>query len=56
MSDILDPLAWVAKAGLPEDAVLVRYPGEEPTLEEAREALDIARAVRRFARRFLGVK
>ena len=31
-------------------AVQVRYPGEEPTLDEAREALQIAQAVRRWAR------
>jgi len=36
-------------------AVQVRYPGEEPTLEEARHAMDIAKAVRRFARRLLGL-
>jgi HEPN domain-containing protein len=34
-------------------AVQVRYPGEEPTLEEAREALEIAQAVRRWARPML---
>jgi len=34
-------------------AVEVRYPGEDPTLDEAREALQIAQAVRRFARRML---
>jgi HEPN domain-containing protein len=31
-------------------AVQVRYPGEAPTLDEAREALQIAQAVRRWAR------
>ncbi len=35
-------------------AVQVRYPGAEPTLEEARQALEIARTVRAFARRWLG--
>ena len=34
-------------------AVQVRYPGEDPTPDEAREALHIARAVRRWARTFL---
>ncbi len=34
-------------------SVRVRYPGEEPTLEEAREALEIAKTVRRFARKWL---
>jgi hypothetical protein len=34
-------------------AVQVRYPGEDPTPDEAREALHIARAVRRWARTLL---
>lgn len=37
-------------------AVQVRYPGAEPSLEEARQVLEAARAVRAFARRFLGLK
>jgi len=36
-------------------AVRVRYPGEDPTPDEAREAIDTARAVRRFARQWLGL-
>ena len=31
-------------------AVQVRYPEDDPTLEEAREAVEIAQAVRRWAR------
>jgi HEPN domain-containing protein len=31
-------------------AVQVRYPGDDPTLDEAREAVEIAQAVRRWAR------
>lgn len=34
-------------------AVQVRYPGEDPTLDEAREAVAIAQAVRRWARAVL---
>jgi hypothetical protein len=34
-------------------AVQVRYPGDDPTLEEAREAVEIAQAVRRWARSVL---
>ncbi len=34
-------------------AVRVRYPGEDPTPEEAREAIDTARVVRRFVRKWL---
>jgi HEPN domain-containing protein len=41
---------------LSEYAVASRYPGNEPTLEEAREAVEIARVVRAFARQWLGVK
>jgi len=37
-------------------AVQARYPGDSPTLEEAQVALQIAQAVRRFVRRFLGIR
>ena len=37
-------------------AVRVRYPGEAPTVEESREAIEIAKTVRRFARKFLGLR
>jgi len=37
-------------------AVHTRYPGNQPTADEAREALGIAMTVRRFARTFLGAK
>jgi len=37
-------------------AVRVRYPGETPTADEAREAVKIAQEVRRFARRALGLR
>ena len=37
-------------------AVRVRYPGDDPTIEEAKEALATAKAVRRFARKWLGVR
>jgi hypothetical protein len=68
MSNENDPLAWVERAeedyAMVQDdlsillsyAVRVRYPGEDPTPEEAREALDIARSVRRVARKFLSVE
>jgi HEPN domain-containing protein len=36
-------------------AVRVRYPGDDPTVEEARQALHIAKRVRRFARGLLGL-
>ncbi|HJS18273.1 MAG TPA: HEPN domain-containing protein [Anaerolineales bacterium] len=37
-------------------ALQSRYPGSQPTLEEAREMIEIAKTVRRFARSFLGLK
>ncbi len=37
-------------------AVETRYPGQVPSIEDAREALETAKAVRRFARKFLNVK
>lgn len=37
-------------------AVRVRYPGDDPTLDEAREAQKIAKAGRRFVRKLLGLK
>jgi HEPN domain-containing protein len=37
-------------------AVRTRYPGNQPTPDEAQEALEIAITVRRFARAFLGLK
>ncbi len=38
---------------LSDYAVWTRYPGEDPTVEDAREAMAIAKSVRRFARRLL---
>jgi HEPN domain-containing protein len=40
---------------LSDFAVRIRYPGEEPTLVDAKEALEIAKLVRVFARKFLGM-
>lgn len=37
-------------------AVHTRYPGNQPTADEAREALQISLNIRRFARTFLGLK
>lgn len=39
---------------LTDYAVRTRYPGEEPTLNDAREAMEIAKLVRTLARSFLG--
>ncbi len=40
---------------LTDFAVRTRYPGEEPTLEEAKEAIEITKLIRVFARRFLSL-
>jgi HEPN domain-containing protein len=37
-------------------AVHIRYPGNQPIPEDARDALEIALNVRRFARTYLGLK
>jgi HEPN domain-containing protein len=37
-------------------AVHTRYPGNQPALEEAKDALEIAMNVRKFSRAFLGLK
>ena len=37
-------------------AVHTRYPGNQPTLDEAQDALQIVSNVRRFARSFLGFR
>jgi HEPN domain-containing protein len=36
-------------------ATRARYPGVEPTIEEARRSISIAKSVRKFARSFLGL-
>lgn len=41
---------------LSEYAVKTRYVGDEPPLEEARQVLEIAKGVRKFARKLLNVK
>ncbi len=37
-------------------AISSRYLGDEPTLEDAREAVEIAKTVRKFARKWLGIE
>ena len=67
MSEITDPQTWIRRAEedyliaanhlntLSEHAVRTRYPGEDPTFQEAEEAIKVAKAVRDFARKILGV-
>jgi HEPN domain-containing protein len=40
---------------LTDYAVRTRYPGEGPALEDAKEAMDIAKVIRSFSRSFLGI-
>lgn len=40
---------------LTDYAVRTRYPGEEPTVADAKEAVDIAKLIRSFARSYLGI-
>ncbi|MBI4762313.1 MAG: HEPN domain-containing protein [Chloroflexota bacterium] len=40
---------------LTDYAVRTRYPGEGPTMEDAKEAMATARLVRKFSRSFLGL-
>ena len=40
---------------LTDYAVRTRYPGESPTPADAKEALEIAKLIRKFARGFLGI-
>lgn len=41
---------------LTEYAVHRRYPGDQPTAEEAKDAIEIAKSVRSFARKYLGLE
>jgi HEPN domain-containing protein len=43
-------------ADLTKHAVQTRYPGNQPTPEEAQEAIEIATTVRKFSRTYLGLK
>jgi HEPN domain-containing protein len=40
---------------LSDFAVRARYPGEGPTVKDAKEAMEITKRIRAFARRFLGL-
>jgi HEPN domain-containing protein len=40
---------------LTDFAVRTRYPGEEPALHDAKEALEIAKLIRALARKLLGI-
>ncbi|GAB4541905.1 MAG: HEPN domain-containing protein [Anaerolineales bacterium] len=40
---------------LTDYAVRARYPGADPTADDAKEAIELAKLVRNFARKFLGL-
>ena len=40
---------------LTDYAVRTRYPGEGPTVADAKEAMQIAKLIRTFSRNFLGI-
>ena len=40
---------------LTDYAVRTRYPGEAPTVDDAKEAVELAKLIRNFARKFLGM-
>jgi HEPN domain-containing protein len=37
-------------------AISTRYPGTDPNLEETKEAIEITKSIRKFARSFLGLE
>jgi HEPN domain-containing protein len=49
----LVPIEYKLLNALTDYSIRVRYPGEDPSPEEAREAFEIAKAVRKFARKIL---
>jgi HEPN domain-containing protein len=53
---ILLPVASTDLRKLTRHPVETRYPGNDPTPEDAREGLATARTLRRFVRRLLGVR
>jgi HEPN domain-containing protein len=55
-NDILTGFDPQQLADLTKYAVQARYPGSQPSLEETKEAIELAKTVRRFARSFLGLK
>lgn len=52
---ILTGLVVQELVDLTEYAVRRRYPGDQPAIEEAKEAIATAQAVRKFARKYLGL-
>ncbi len=55
-SSILIPIETKDLNTLNDYSVRVRYPGDYPTVDDAKEALIIANNIRRFSRKVLGIK
>ena len=55
-NNILTGFTTEALTILTDHAVTARYPGDMPTIEDARESLEIEKTVRKFARQWLGIK
>ena len=53
---VIVPLPIDDLDALSDHAVVTRYPADAPTMEDARAALETAKAVRQFARSYLNVK
>jgi HEPN domain-containing protein len=53
---VVIPVGEEALLTLSQCAVQTRYPGDPPSLDEAREAITIAKKVRKFARKYLNIK
>lgn len=50
---VIVPVSTAALQRLSDYAIQSRYPGDDPTIEEATDALGIAKALRKFARNLL---
>lgn len=53
---ILTGFSPAALAILTDHAVASRYPGDEPTVKDAKESIKIAKSIRKFAHSFLGLE
>lgn len=52
---IMVPVSTADLQRLSDYAVLSRYPGNDPTVAEAKNALTIAKAIRKFSRKLFGL-
>lgn len=52
---IMIPVSTADQQRLSDYAMQSRYPGNDPTVDEAKDALSIAKAIRKFARKLLSL-